>query len=67
MFSRSLGEPTTEPEMLEAAAAAAEAAGVTLKLWQGQVHDFQLIGLELLPEARQAIDEIGAFVGRVTA
>jgi len=40
---------------------------VTLKLWQGQVHDFQLIGLGRLPEARQAIDEIGAFVGRVTA
>jgi acetyl esterase/lipase len=50
-----------------AARLAAAGVPVTVKLWQGQVHDFQLIGLELLPEARQAIDEIGAFVGRVTA
>jgi acetyl esterase/lipase len=40
---------------------------VTLKLWKGQVHDFQLIGLELLPEARQAVAEIGEFVARATA
>jgi hypothetical protein len=29
-----------------------------------QVHDFQLIGLDVLPEARQAIREIGTFVQR---
>ena len=44
------------------------AAGVPvqLKLWEGQVHDFQLIGLDILPEARQAIGEIGEFVQHVT-
>jgi acetyl esterase/lipase len=33
-----------------------------VKLWQGQVHDFHLLGLELVPEAKQAIAEIGEFV-----
>jgi acetyl esterase/lipase len=44
------------------------AAGVRvqLKLWEGQVHDFQLIGLDVLPEARQAIREIGEFVQQAT-
>jgi acetyl esterase/lipase len=44
------------------------AAGVPvqLKLWEGQVHDFQLIGLDILPEAGQAIGEIGEFVQQVT-
>jgi acetyl esterase/lipase len=44
------------------------AAGVPvqLKLWEGQVHDFQLIGLDVLPEARRAIREIGAFVRSTT-
>jgi acetyl esterase/lipase len=35
---------------------------VQVKLWEGQIHDFQLIGLDVLPEARQAIHEIGEFV-----
>lgn len=45
---------------------AAAGVPVTLKLWQGQVHDFHLIGLDVLPEARQAIREIGAFVQQRT-
>jgi acetyl esterase/lipase len=40
---------------------------VHLKLWQGQVHDFQLVGLDVLPEARAAIREIGEFVADTTA
>jgi acetyl esterase/lipase len=39
---------------------------VRVKLWQGQVHDFHLLGLDFLPEARQAIAEIGEFVRRTT-
>jgi acetyl esterase/lipase len=39
---------------------------VKVKLWQGQVHDFHLLGLGLLPEATQAITEIGEFVRRAT-
>jgi acetyl esterase/lipase len=45
---------------------AAAGVPVTLKHWQGQVHDFQLLGTDLLPEARQAIREIGEFVKQVT-
>jgi acetyl esterase/lipase len=33
-----------------------------VKLWQGQAHDFQFVGVDVLPEARQAIGEIGEFV-----
>jgi acetyl esterase/lipase len=45
------------------------AAGVPVKLkhWEGRIHDFQLIGVDLLPEARQAIREIGEFVRERTA
>lgn len=41
-----------------------EAAGVPVELqvWDGQVHVFQ--AATLLPEARQAIDQVGAFVRR---
>lgn len=39
---------------------------VTLKYWHGQVHDFQVLGLDVVPEARQAVTEIGCFVGEVT-
>lgn len=44
------------------------AAGVPvhLKLWEGQVHDFHLIGLDVVPEARAAIGEIGEFVQQTT-
>lgn len=43
----------------------AHAAGVdvTLHVWQEMVHVFQLFAAEL-PEARQAIDEIGSFLRR---
>jgi acetyl esterase/lipase len=40
---------------------------VRVKLWQGQVHDFQLLGVDLLPEARAAIAEIGEFVSQATS
>jgi acetyl esterase/lipase len=39
---------------------------VELKLWEGQVHDFHLIGLDIVPEARRAIAEIGEFAQRTT-
>jgi len=62
---------TTEVLALDAARLADALAGagvpVTLKFWQGQVHVFQVLGLDVLPEARQALDEIGAFVRRVTS
>lgn len=57
---------TTEVLELDAVAIAdaLAAAGVpaTLKHWDGQIHDFQLVGIDLLPEARQAIRELGTFV-----
>jgi acetyl esterase/lipase len=37
-----------------------------VKIWQGQVHDFQFVGVDLLPEARSAIAEIGEFVAQRT-
>jgi acetyl esterase/lipase len=37
---------------------------VTLQLWAGQVHAFPVLS-DLLPEARAAINEIGAFVRRL--
>jgi acetyl esterase/lipase len=40
---------------------------VRVKLWRGQVHDFQLLGVDLLPEARAAIREIGEFVSQTTS
>jgi acetyl esterase/lipase len=40
---------------------------VTLKHWQGQVHVFQVLALDALPEARQALREIGEFVRQRTA
>jgi acetyl esterase/lipase len=46
---------------------AAAGVPVRLKLWQGQVHDFQLIGLDMVPEARQAVTEIGEFVADTVA
>jgi acetyl esterase/lipase len=62
---------TTEVLELDAIAIsdrlAAAGVPVTLKHWDGQVHDFQLVGIDLLPEARQAIREIGAFVRARTA
>lgn len=61
---------TTEVLALDAIeladALAAAGVPVTLKHWQGQVHDFQVLGLDAVPEARQALGEIGAFVRRVT-
>jgi acetyl esterase/lipase len=45
---------------------AAAGVPVELKHWRGQVHVFQ-IAADLLPEAREAIDEIGQFVRRHTA
>jgi acetyl esterase/lipase len=51
---------------LAAALASADVA-VTLKHWDGQVHVFQVLGLDVLPEARTALGEIGAFVREVTA
>jgi acetyl esterase/lipase len=40
---------------------------VTLKHWQGQVHVFQVLGADLLPEARTALREIGEFVRAVSS
>jgi acetyl esterase/lipase len=40
---------------------------VTLKCWVGQVHVFQVLGLDVVPEAREALREIGAFVRDRTA
>lgn len=40
---------------------------VTIKHWHGQVHDFQVLGLDVVPEARRSLKEIGAFVASVTA
>jgi acetyl esterase/lipase len=40
---------------------------VTLKHWHGQVHDFQVLGLDVVPEARRSLKEIGTFVARLTA
>jgi len=50
-------------------AAALGRAGVpvTLKHWHGQVHDFHVLGLDFVPEARQALREIGDFVAVTTA
>jgi acetyl esterase/lipase len=45
---------------------AAAGVPVRLKLWRGQVHDFHLIGLDVVPEARSAIREIGEFVAATT-
>jgi acetyl esterase/lipase len=45
---------------------AAVGVPVTLKHWQGQVHTFQILGLDLLPEARAAIREVGEFVADAT-
>lgn len=40
---------------------------VTLKYWHGQVHDFPVLGLDFVPEAREALAEIGQFVTTVTS
>jgi acetyl esterase/lipase len=40
-------------------AAGASEGNVTLKVWEGLFHDFQM--LKFLPEAKQAVAEIGAF------
>ena len=43
----------------------ASAAGVevTLDLWPGMIHVFQLFGAEL-PQARKAIEKLGAYLER---
>ena len=48
-------------------ALAAAGVPVTLKHWSGQVHVFQVIGLDLIPEARESLQEIGQFVRQVTS
>ena len=61
---------TTEVLALDAVALADRLAAcdvpVTLKHWVGQVHVFQILALDVLPEARQALAEIAAFIAERT-